>query len=124
MSTTAPRPFTQSGNFNLPEWISFLALSLSVSSISSNEPEPSCFLASRIPLSSKHSRIAPILYAGPSTCRLGSFGVGISPSCDVDRFPPGKTCAEGNEEEVWTRCKRRISLEGDIRRMLDRGQIR
>jgi hypothetical protein len=122
VSTTPPCRFTQAGNFSFPACISFLALSLSVSSVSSNESEPLFFLASRIPLSSKHSLIAPSLYAGPSMCRLGSFGSGISPSCDTERFPPGKTCAEGKEEDVWTRCRRRISLEGDIRRIL--GDVR
>jgi hypothetical protein len=46
------------------------------------------------------------------------LGAGISPSCKADKFPPGNTCAEGKEVEVWTRCKRRISLDGDIRRIL------
>lgn len=102
----------------MPAWISFLALSLSVSSTSNKESEPSSFLASKIPLSSKHSLIAPSLYAGPSTCRSELSAAGILPSCEGERFPPGNTWADGKEEEVWTRWRRSISLEGDIRRIL------
>lgn len=80
VSTTPPCCFTHSGNLSFPAWISFLALSLSASLTSSKESEPSFFFASSIPLSSKHSLIAPSLYAGPSICRPGSFGEGISPS--------------------------------------------
>lgn len=42
----------------------------------------------------------------------------MAPSCDAERFPPGKTCAEGKELEVRTRCRRRISFVGEMRRML------
>jgi hypothetical protein len=52
-------------------------------------------------------------------CRFGSVGEGISPSCEAERFPPGNTCAEGKELDVLTRCRRRISLEGDMRRILE-----
>jgi len=45
-------------------------------------------------------------------------GAGIIPSCEAERLPPGKTCAEGKEEEVRTRWRRRISLWGDMRRIL------
>lgn len=56
-----------------------------------------------MPLSSKHSRMAPTLYAGPSKCLFDSVGEGISPSWEASRFPPGKTCADGNELDVRTR---------------------
>lgn len=46
------------------------------------------------------------------------MGEGISPSWEAERFPPGNTCAEGKELEVRTRWRRRISLEGEMRRML------
>jgi hypothetical protein len=57
-------------------------------------------------------------YAGPSACRAGSSGAGITPSCVASRLPPGKTCAEGKEVEVQTRWRSRISLEGEISRTL------
>lgn len=41
----------------------------------------------------------------------------MSPSWG-ERFPPGKTCAEANEEDVWTRWRRRMQFVEDIRRML------
>lgn len=115
-SIVPPNALTHSWNFNLPAWISFLAFSRILSSTSNNDP--SSFFASRIPLSSNVSRIAPILYAGPSTCLASSFGPGISPSCDAERFPPGNTCAEGKALDVRTRWRRRIWFEGDIRRIL------
>jgi hypothetical protein len=43
---------------------------------------------------------------------------GISPSCSAERFPPGKTCADAKEEDVFTRERRSISFLGDTRRML------
>ena len=118
VSTTPPRSVTQSPNFSFPAWISFLALSRSCSSTSKSE-EPPFIFASNIPLSSKHSLIAPTLYAFPSLCLNSSFGSGISPSCEALKFPPGKTCADGKEEEVRTRCRRRISFVGEMRRILD-----
>lgn len=42
----------------------------------------------------------------------------MEPSWEAERFPPGKTCAEGKEDEVRTRWRRRIWLEGEMRRML------
>jgi len=117
VSTTPPRSFTQSLNFNFPAWISFLALSRSASS-TSNKEEPPFPFANNIPLSSKHSLIAPTLYACPSLCRSSTLGPGISPSCEGLRLPPGNTCADGKEDEFWTRCRRRISLVGEIRRIL------
>jgi hypothetical protein len=43
----------------------------------------------------------------------------MRPSCEALRFPPGKTCAEGKEEDDCTLCNRRISFEGEMRRILD-----
>lgn len=120
-STTPPCDSTQSTNLSLPAWISFRAFSRSWSGTSNNWSLP-FFFASSIPLSSKHSLIAPSLYAGPSICLFESEGAGISPSCEADRFPPGKTWADGKELDVLTRCNRRISLEGDIRRILQKGK--
>lgn len=116
ISTSPPTLLTHSSNPTVPECTSFLALSLTPSP-TSNNPSPPFFDASKIPLSSKHSLIAPTLYALPSTCLLGDFGSGIVPS-EEERFPPGKTCAEGKEEDVRTRWRSRISLVGERRRML------
>jgi len=46
----------------------------------------------------------------------------MSPSCTAERFPPGKTCAEGKADEVRTRWRSRISLLGEMRRMLALGR--
>lgn len=79
VSITPPCSLTQSTNFIFPLYMSFLPLSLTLSSTSSRR-SPLLFFASSIPLSSKHSRIAPIRYAPPSSCLFLSPGPGISPS--------------------------------------------
>jgi hypothetical protein len=38
----------------------------------------------------------------------------MEPSCGL-WFPPGNTCAEGKEEDVFTRWRRRISFWGETR---------
>lgn len=86
MSTTPPWDFTQSRNISLPECISFRALSLSSSGTCKSALLPSLRLANSMPLSSKHSLIAPKRYAGPSWCLCGSLGAGMSPSCPGDRL--------------------------------------
>jgi hypothetical protein len=50
--------------------------------------------------------------------REGELGSGMAPSWEAERLPPGKTWAEGKEEEVLTRWRRRIWLSGEMRRML------
>lgn len=117
-SITPPWDLTQSTNLRFPACISFRAFSRTSSGTSNIAPLPSFRFASKMPLSSKHSLIAPILYAAPSTCLFGSVEEGISPSCKAERFPPGNTCADGKELEVLTRWRRRIWLEGEMRRML------
>lgn len=68
VSTIPPWDITQSGNLSLPECISFRALSFSASGICNSAPLPSLRLANNMPLSSKHSLMAPMRYAGPSWC--------------------------------------------------------
>lgn len=116
VSMVPPWLVTQSWKFNSLLWMDFLAFSRSASFVSMRLP---LFVrASRIPLSSKHSRIAPMRYAGPSLCRSGCEASGMLPSCLGERFPPGNTCAEANAEDVRTRWSSRISLLGEMRRML------
>lgn len=57
-------------------------------------------------------------YAGPSTCIAGVSGVGSGPSWKEDRLPPGKTCAEANDDDVCTLWRSSTSLVGESRRML------
>lgn len=121
VSKTPPRASTTCDIVVLPLYMSFLALSRSCSGISNNSPLPSFRFASRMPLSSKHSLIAPILYAEPSSCRFGEEGGGISPSWLDERLPPGNTCADGKALEVCTRWRRRIWLVGEMRSMLALG---
>lgn len=109
-SASAPIDRSQSANLIWLPWIFFLASSLSCWGRSTKRPS---FLASKIPVSSKHSRIAPSLYAGPSRWRSCVPGAGMSPSWNASRLPPGKTCADANEVEVLTRCSSKTSLVGD-----------
>jgi hypothetical protein len=62
--------------------------------------------------------MAASLYTGPSLCRVGSLTSGIWPSWAGEMLPPGNTCADAKEVEVFTRWRRRISFVGEKRRML------
>lgn len=100
-------------NGSEPLCMIFLPVSLSSALTSTSLSEP--FLcARRIPLSSKVSRTAASLYASPSWCRPGSSGPGARPSWKAETLPPGKTCAEGKDDEVFTRCRRRIWFVGEM----------
>lgn len=115
------RFWTHCANGMLSECMAFRPSSRSCSFNSTNSEGLSCRLASNSPLSSKHSRIAARRYASLSSClRMSSRG-GRYPSCG-DRCPPGKTWAEAKELEVWTRWRRSIRFEGDIRRILEPSQ--
>ena len=105
-STLPCLPCTHSSIPTIPLSTSLLPRSRSPVS-THNIPPLSLSLANNIPLSSKHSLIAPTRYALLSKCRAGSPGAGISPS-EGKRLPPGKTCAEGKERDVVTRWRRRM----------------
>ena len=96
-------------------WIFFLAASLSPFSRLTSSPLPSFFLASRMPVSSNVSLMAPMRYAGPSWCLAGESTAGMSPSWNASRLPPGKTCAEAKDVEVLTRWRRRTWFWGETR---------
>ena len=120
-SITPFRFWTHCANGMLSECTAFRPSSRSCSFNSTNSEGLSCRLASNSPLSSKHSRIADRRYASLSSClRMSSRG-GRYPSCG-DRYPPGKTWAEAKEVELWTRWRRSIRFEGDIRRILEPSQ--
>jgi hypothetical protein len=53
--------------------------------------------------------------ASPSRCLSGESTPGISPSWNSSRLPPGKTCAEANDDEVLTRCRSRTWFLGESR---------
>lgn len=118
MSATPPFSASHSVNLTFPPCTAFLPSSRSLSPSSVSSLPVFLFFASRIPLSSKVSRIAASRYASPSSCRSGESGAGISPSCLAERVPPGKTCAEGKDEDVRTRWSSRIWFVGDIRSTL------
>ena len=118
VSATPPFSASHSVNLTFPPCTAFLPSSRSLSPNSVSSLPVFLFFASRIPLSSKVSRIAASRYASPSSCRSGESGAGISPSCLAERVPPGKTCAEGKDEDVCTRWSSRIWFVGDIRRTL------
>jgi hypothetical protein len=75
-------------------------------------------LASRIPLSSKVSRTAAIRYTSLSWWREASSGAGGSPSWKGDMLPPGKTCAEAKDDEVFTLRSSRMWFCGEINNTL------
>lgn len=60
-------------------------------------------LASRMPDSSNVSRSAARRYGKESAWYSGESRGGRAASWKAERLPPGKTCAEGNDEEVCTR---------------------
>ena len=118
VSATPPLSASHSINLTFPLCTAFLPSSRSSSPSSVSSLPVFSFFASRIPLSSKVSRIAASRYASLSSCRSGESGAGISPSCLAERVPPGKTCAEGKDDDACTRWSSRIWFVGDIRRTL------
>jgi hypothetical protein len=118
ISATPPCSASQVGNVTVPSCTAFLARSRSFSSTASNSPV-CLFFARRIPLSSNVSRMAAMRYTRLSTCRSAWSGSGTTPSWAADTLPPGKTWAEGKEEDVCTRWRRRTWLRGEMRITLE-----
>ena len=108
---------TQSLNLTVSPCVFFLPSSR-ISEGTFNTLPSSCLRASKIPLSSNVSLTAASRYASPSAWRAGECTSGIGPSWKLERFPPGKTCAEGNEVDVRTLCRRSTLFVGERRSML------